>query len=181
MAAPLHYGTTARALHWLVVALLAVQYPIGWLITDLHGSMKPGAPMAFHVSFGMLFLALIAVRLAWRLTHRVAPRGTIRPWPRSSADAVPWLLHALLLATTLALTITLTCWLLTSFRGWSISLFHPVPPADHTATGNIDGWHQAAAWALLATIAVHAAAALIHILVHRDRIMQRMLPARAGP
>jgi cytochrome b561 len=31
-------------------------------------------------------------------------------------------------------------------------------------------------WTLLAVIGIHVAAALAHIFIHRDRIMQRMLP-----
>ncbi len=30
MTRRLHYGTTAKALHWLVVGLLVIQYSIGW-------------------------------------------------------------------------------------------------------------------------------------------------------
>jgi cytochrome b561 len=44
--------------------------------------------------------------------------------------------------------------------------------AGHT----IYGWHQAAGWALLVVIAVHVLAAMAHIFIYRDRIMQRMLP-----
>src|SRR5450759_4206425 len=69
----LQYGTTAKLFHWLVVALLLVQYSIGWLMPDIHRGDKPGAAMTFHVSFGIVILILIVVRLAWRLAHPVAP------------------------------------------------------------------------------------------------------------
>ena len=46
----LQYGTTAKVFHWLIVALLLVQYPIGWLMPDIHRDMKPGAAMTFHIS-----------------------------------------------------------------------------------------------------------------------------------
>ena len=72
MTKHLQYGTTAKIFHWLIVALLVVQYPIGWLLPDLHGDMKPPI-MTFHVSFGILILILIVLRLAWRVTHPVAP------------------------------------------------------------------------------------------------------------
>jgi cytochrome b561 len=36
--------------------------------------------------------------------------------------------------------------------------------------------HQAAEWLLLGLIVIHVGAALAHIFVYRDRIMQRMLP-----
>ncbi|MDU0958761.1 MAG: cytochrome b/b6 domain-containing protein, partial [Bradyrhizobium sp.] len=62
MTPRLHYGTPAKILHWLVVALLAIQYPIGWLMPDLHANTPPGAPMILHISFGLTILALIVVR-----------------------------------------------------------------------------------------------------------------------
>jgi cytochrome b561 len=40
----------------------------------------------------------------------------------------------------------------------------------------IDGLHQAMEWTLLVVIGLHVAAALVHIFVYRNRIMQRMLP-----
>jgi cytochrome b561 len=171
----LQYGTTAKVFHWLIVALLLVQYLIGWLMPDIHRGMKPGAAMTFHVSFGLLVLILIVLRFAWRLIHPVAPGSSLSPWQRLSSEAVHWLLYALVLAT------TVTGWLFASFRGWSMSLFYLVPmpmlAADNAAAGKtIDGLHQAMEWALLVVIAIHVAAALAHIFIYRDRIMQRMLP-----
>jgi cytochrome b561 len=175
MTARLQYGTTAKVLHWLIVALLAVQYLIGWLMPDLHRGMKPGAPMTFHISFGMTILVLIVLRLAWRLTHPVAPESSLPPWQRLSSEVVHWALYALVLAT------TVTGWLFASFRGWSLSFFYltplPMLASDNAAAGKaIDGLHQAMEWSLLVMIGLHVASALAHIFVYRDRIMQRMLP-----
>lgn len=175
MTARLHYGTTAKAFHWLIVALLAVQYPIGWLMPDLHRNQQPGAPMTFHVSFGITILVLIVLRLAWRLTHPVAPESSLPAWQRLSSQVVHWLLYALVLGT------TVTGWLFASFRGWSLSFFYltplPMLAADNAAAGKaIDGLHQAMELALIVTIGIHVAAALAHRLIYRDQVMQRMLP-----
>jgi cytochrome b561 len=175
MTARLQYGITAKVFHWLVVALLLVQYAIGWLMPDIHRGETPGAAMTFHVSIGMIILILIVLRLAWRFTHPVAPESSLPPWQRLSSEGVHWLLYVLVLAT------TLTGWLFASFRGWSLSLFYlaplPMLASDNAEAGKaIDGWHQAAEWTLLAVIGLHVAFALIHIFVYRDRIMQRMLP-----
>jgi cytochrome b561 len=175
MTPHLQYGATAKVFHWLIVALLMVQYPIGWLMPDLHRGMQPGAPMTFHVSFGIVILALIALRLVWRLTHPVAPESALPPWWRLSSEAVHWLLYVLVLAT------TISGWLFASFRGWSISFFYLVPmpmlASDNAEAGKtIDGLHQVAEWALLVVIGLHVAAALVHRFVYRDRVMQRMLP-----
>ena len=172
----LQYGTTAKVLHWLVAALLLVQYLIGWLMPDIHRGQSPGAAMTFHISFGILILVLIALRLVWRLTHPVAPESSLPPWQRLTSEVVHWMLYVLVLAT------TVTGWLFASFRGWSASFFYltplPMLASDNTAAGKaIDGLHQAAEWSLLVLIGIHVAAALLHLLVYRDRIVQRMLPS----
>ena len=175
MTTRLHYDTTAKFFHWLIMALLVVQYSIGWLMPDIHRGQQPGAGMTFHASFGIVILALIVLRLAWRLTHPVAPESSLPLWQRLSSGVAHWLLYTLVLAT------TVTGWLFASFRGWSISFFYltplPMLASDNAAAGKaIDGLHQAAEWALLAVIGIHVAAALAHLFIYRDRVMQRMLP-----
>jgi cytochrome b561 len=170
----LQYGTTAKVFHWLIVALLLVQYLIGWLMPDIHRG-PPGIPMTFHISVGMVILVLIVLRFAWRIAHPVAPESSLQPWQRLSSEAVHWLLYALVLAT------TVTGWVFASFRGWGVSFFFmtPIPmlASENAAAGKaIDGLHQAMEWALLAVIGIHVAAALVHLFVYRNRIMQRMLP-----
>lgn len=175
MTARLQYGKPAKILRWLIVALLAVQYPIGWLMPDIHRGMSPGAGMTFHISIGIVILALTALRLVWRLTHPVAPESSLPAWQRLSSEAVHWLLYVLVLAT------TISGWLFASFRGWPVSFFYfmplPMLASDNAAAGRaIDGLHQAMEWALLVAIGVHVAAAFAHIFIYRDRVMQRMLP-----
>jgi cytochrome b561 len=170
----LHYGTTAKIFHWLIVALLLIQFPLGWLMPDIHRG-PPGNAMIFHVSFGITILVLIVLRLIWRLTHPVAPESSLPRWQRLTSEGVHWLLYALVLAT------TLTGWLFASLRGWTVAYFFLIPlpmlaSANPQGVRAIDGWHQATEWVLLIVIGVHVAAALAHIFIYRDRIMQRMLP-----
>ena len=171
----LQYGATAKTFHWLVLALLLVQYLIGWLMPDIHRGMKPGAAMTFHISIGILILILIVLRFAWRLTHPVAPDSSLPRWQRLSSEGVHWLLYALVLAT------TVSGWLFASFRGWSTSFFYLMPlpmlaSEDAAAGKTIDGLHQAMEWGLLVVVGIHVAAALAHLFIYRDRVMQRMLP-----
>ena len=171
----LQYGTVAKIFHWLIVALLLVQYPLGWLMPDIHRGMTPGAGMTFHASIGLTILTLIVLRFLWRLAHPVAPESSLPPWQRLTSELVHWLLYVLVLAT------TITGWLFASFRGWSMSLFYLMPfpmlASDNAAAGKaIDGLHQVMEWTLLVVIGIHVAAALAHLFIYRDRIMQRMLP-----
>jgi cytochrome b561 len=169
------YGTTAKMLHWLVVALLLAQYLIGWFMPDIHRGMQPGDAMTWHISVGIVILALIVVRLAWRLTHRVAPDASLAPWQRIVSEILHWLLYVLVLLT------TISGWLFASFRGWSISFFFltPLPMLSSEnlpALRAINHWHQKFEWTLLILIGLHVVAALAHLVVYRDRVMHRMLP-----
>jgi len=175
MSVRLHYGTTAKVLHWTIVMFLLTQYPIGWLMPDIHRGMQPGAAMTFHVSFGLIVLVLIVARFMWRLTHPVAPESSLPAWRRLTSEVVHWMLYVMVLLT------TVSGWLFASFRGWSMSFFYLIPfpmlSSDNAAAGKaIDGLHQAAGWSLLGLVAVHVAAALIHLFYYRDRVMSRMLP-----
>ncbi|MBV8784704.1 MAG: cytochrome b [Gammaproteobacteria bacterium] len=176
----LHYGTTAKTLHWLIVVLLTLQYCIGWFMPDIHGGMKPGAAMTWHVSIGLTILALMLARFVWRLAHPVAPESSLPGYQRISSEAVHWLLYAMVLLT------TLSGWLFASARGWHIEWFFWFPQPMLTGSNRsllnaIDGWHQIFEWSLLALIAVHVAAAFVHLFYYHDGVMRRMLPRWLRP
>jgi cytochrome b561 len=177
MAKQPHYGTTAKVFHWLVVALLIVQYPLGKFMPHIHRGMTPGEAMTFHISFGITIMALMVLRLFWRITHPVAPARSLPAWQQLISEAVHWLLYALVLAT------TMTGWIFASERGWSVSLFSAVPlpmlPTEGSLIANaIGNWHGTMEWALLLVICAHVAAATAHTFIFRDQIMQRMLPEK---
>jgi cytochrome b561 len=176
MAEQLHYGTTAKVFHWLIVALLIVQYPLGWFMPHIHRGMKPGDAMTFHISFEITILALIILRFFWRITHPVAPESSLPAWQQLISEMVRWFLYALVFAT------TMTGWLFASQRGWSISLFFaarlPALAEGTTLATSIGRWHGTMEWTLLLMIGTHVTAAMAHTLIFRDRIMQRMLPER---
>jgi cytochrome b561 len=177
MAKQPHYGTTAKVFHWLVVALLIVQYPLGKFMPHIHRGMTPGDAMTFHISFGITILALMVLRLFWRITHPVAPARSLPAWQQLVSEAVHWLLYVLVFAT------TMTGWIFASERDWSISLFSAVPfpllPTEGSLLANAIGkWHGTMEWALLLVIGAHVAAAIAHTFIFRDQIMQRMLPEK---
>jgi cytochrome b561 len=173
----LQYGTTAKTFHWLIVALLIAQYFIGWFMPDIHGEMQPGAGMIWHISIGTTILALMLLRLVWRLAHPVAPESSLPPYQRISSEAVHWLLYLLVLLT------TLSGWLFASARGWRTTWFFWLPfpmltNKNQALLKSIDGLHQIFEWTLLIIIGVHVAAALLHLFYYRNGVMRRILPRR---
>lgn len=170
------YGTTAKLLHWLIAAILLVQLALGWLMPEVRRGMSPGTAMNAHMSIGVIALALIVARLAWRVTHPVEPDPALRGWQRASSEAVHWLLYALVLVA------TITGWFYASMRGWTVTVFSlfPLPalaPEGSQLGRAIGRLHESATAILAAAIGAHVAAALVHLFVYRDRVMQRMLPS----
>jgi cytochrome b561 len=175
MESRVQYGTTAKMFHWLIAALLIAQYSIGWFMPDIHSRMKPGAPMIWHISIGTTILALMLLRLAWRLSHPVAPESSLPAYQRITSRAVHWLLYVFVLLT------TLSGWLFASARGWQIAWFFWLPfpmltSANAPLLKAIDGLHQVFEWALILILGVHVSAAFVHLLYFHDGVMRRMLP-----
>jgi cytochrome b561 len=161
--------------HWLIVALLAIQLPLGWLMPDIHRGMKPGIAMSLHVSIGMTILLLIVLRFVWRLTHPVAPETNLPPWQRVSSELVHWLLYVVVLLT------TLSGWVQASAKGWTIYLFGAVALPRLVERGSalgrsIGDWHELLTWVLLGLVGLHIATTFLHLFIYRDRVMYRMLP-----
>jgi cytochrome b561 len=117
-------------------------------------------------------------RLLWRLLHHVPPEPGLTRWQNLSATFLHLALYALIIVT------TLTGWFYASMRGWILSIFGVIPlpalVAEGSRFGRVVGeLHQILIWVLLVAILLHVAAALIHLVVYRDRVMQRMLPGLA--
>ncbi|MGE8163310.1 cytochrome b [Paraburkholderia sp. NPDC080076] len=172
------YDAVARALHWLTVLLIAMQFMIGWTMPDVHKDTQPVGLIAWHLGVGSTLIVVILLRVIWRLTHRPTPDDL--PAFFSIASRVT---HLLLYAT--LVLVPLLGWINASSRGWTVRLLGLVPYPALSAPGSAFGHemgdvHGILAWVLFALIGLHVAAALFHRLVLRDHVLQRMLP-RAGP
>ena len=170
------YGAIAKSLHWLVFALVFVQFLIGWTMPSIRRGMTPGTLINLHLSFGVLIMAVVLIRLLWRLAHPVAIAAeSIAPWEPTLARAAHRLLYGLLLV------LPILGWAAASARNWTVRVFDlftlpQLVPTD-AKIGFIAGdIHVALSWLLLGLIGLHAAAALYHYFVRRDRVLQRMLP-----
>lgn len=167
------YGVVARALHWAIVALIVVEYPLAWSMPDHRGD-NLSLLSAAHIAVGTTLLSLMVLRLAWRLLRRPPPEV---PMPRWQALAARWT-HRLLYAGFLLLP--LLGWMAASAREWPVTwaglvALPALAPANQTLAGWIGDVHQVLALALLGLIGLHVLAALFHHFVLRDGTLRRML------
>jgi cytochrome b561 len=160
--------------HWLSVALVTEQITTAWLLDS--AVVAPATLLTVHRSAGVLTWIVVATRLVWRHYFAYLP-----PFPASMPRVQQQIaklnehgLYGFLLLQPLSgLTMML-------FRGRPFTLFFWQVPdlLDRAPTVSSFFWsvHEFGAWGLLALIGLHAAAALLHGLVLRDGVLQRMVP-----
>ena len=70
------YDGAAKALHWLIVALLSIQFVTALLLPNIKVDTVPDTVINLHFSFGILILVVMAIRLVhrWMRPVAVAPR-----------------------------------------------------------------------------------------------------------
>lgn len=171
------YGPVARAVHWAVAALAVIVVALGLAIPGtLRDSMSRDVLLLLHRSTGLLILGLMIFRIVWRWRHPAPPLPA--DFPRIEA----WAAHAdHALLYVLFLVMPLSGYLNAAAAGHAVSVFglFAIPPligADLRLSQAAIAVHLAGQFAMYALVGVHVAAALMHRLVKRNRIFDRMLP-----
>lgn len=167
------YATPAIVLHWLVAALIAGLLGVGWYMMAIEDEPGSGWYFAMHKSFGLLLLALVLVRLVWRIGHQPAALPAAMPaWQRRASALVQWMLYAcMLLMPLLGVAGASYSKSGVAFFGWKLPAW--VAHNHDTAEQYFD-LHGTLAWVLVALVVLHALAALKHLLRDRDGVFQRM-------
>ncbi|HEX6019418.1 MAG TPA: cytochrome b [Burkholderiaceae bacterium] len=171
------YDNTAIAAHWLLAALILVNLGLGLYMSGLPLSPRQLVLFNWHKWVGVTILMLSALRLLWRMTHHPPPDVPMPRWQRIASHAVHRALYALFFVVPLA------GWGYSSATGFPVVWFGVLPlpdwvPVDRAWADALKALHQAAALTLALLVALHVAAALKHLLVDRDGLLQRMRPFR---
>lgn len=174
------YDGVAKAFHWLVVAMLVVQYSVALLLGWILPKSAEDSLIAWHFSMGSSIFVVMLARLAWRLTHTPPPPPKdLSPGLRRISRATHWLFYAVLIV------LPVLGWAAASGLGARVAVAGIIPlpllvPKDDPFGKAMATVHPAIAISLLAVIALHVAGALYHALVKHDGVIQRMLPGGAS-
>lgn len=170
-----NYDGVAIALHWLTAALVIVQFALGqtwgWFDRPTHRFM-----VQTHMTLGILLLAVVLARIAWRfvLGNKVQPLQT--GFVRAASTTVHYLFYLLLL-TEAALGF------MARWEGNEEMIFFglripgPFTGAGKAVAHQLEDIHNWVGWAIIVLAVVHAAGAIYHHVVLKDRVLKRMLPA----
>jgi cytochrome b561 len=174
------YSTGARHFHWWTVALLTVQVPLGLYMVYRGGATRfdalTGRLYDLHKTLGLVILALVVARLAYRAVHGApADEPTIDWWQKAASHATHWSLYALLIL------VPLIGWLGISLYGarevFGILTIPPLAAPNSEAAGTALLLHRLLAFLIILLIAMHVGAAVVlHYFIRGDGVLARMLP-----
>ena len=170
------YNPIAMLLHWVLAVAIIGSFCMGVYMSDLPFSPQRLKLYNWHKWAGTTILALSALRLLWRLTHRPPADLPMPAWQRGASHATHHLLYVLFFA------VPLVGWAYSSAAGFPIVWFGVLPlpdfvPVDKALADAIKPWHGYLAYAMAALVLMHVAAALKHHFIDRDSLLSRMWPS----
>ena len=190
------YTKTAVILHWLIALGIFGMFGLGWFMADLpkdvpkqtmfdvfdlgifHWTMAEEiSPRSFyfnvHKSFGVTILALIFLRVLWRITHKPpAILASYKIWERKLATAAHHLLYSLMVLLPLSGVIMAT------YSKYGIKWFGIdfIKGLDNNDMREIfKQVHEILGIVILLIIVLHIAGALKHKFIDKDDTLKRML------
>jgi cytochrome b561 len=173
---PARYSRAMRIFHWLTVLLIAGAY----LTINARGYLERGTPertlvMQLHVLFGLVVLLVALPRLVSRFGAQVPPIQPPAPvWTQRLGQLTHVLLYAFILVQPLLGLVSG----LAGGRGVGLPGGLRIPGFSKANPELAEALESAHVWlgeAFYWVIGLHILAALYHLLVRRDNVVQRML------
>ncbi|WP_111510491.1 cytochrome b [Mycobacterium kyogaense] len=171
MTAPQRFAVRSRILHWVTAIGVFSALLIGFAMVNSVGSYA--ALVAVHMSIGVTILAVTVVRLVnRRIAHPPA-------WPPTVGRLEGRIVtHSERLMYGLLLTQPLVGWAMVSAAGRPAIAFGvhlpAIAPFNASVYFVLRQTHSVLAYLLVAVIAAHVCAVLLHTLTLRDRMFSRM-------
>jgi cytochrome b561 len=169
-----NYDNVAITLHWATAFLVIANFVLAetW---DYFAKPTAHFLQSTHMSFGILLAAVIVARLVWRQMPGHEVSSIEAGWVRLASKAGHYLLYVLLVVEVgLGFFVQ---WV----RGKALVFFGLGIPSPLTAMPRpvrhqVTEVHNWVAWTIIIIALAHAAAALYHHYVLKDRVLRRMLP-----
>ena len=173
---PERWGSISQLLHWVMLAMILTMAYLGLTMGDLPNGPDKIQTYALHKSIGLTILALVVLRLLWRLYAGIPhPVPGTPAWQERIASLTHWAIYGLLFA------IPISGWVLNSAAGFPLQWFHlfnlpAIVGKDRNLNELAKDAHEIMFWALVGLVAAHAGAAFFHHIFQRDATLARMLP-----
>ncbi|WP_051002371.1 cytochrome b [Magnetospirillum molischianum] len=171
------FDTVTMAFHWGMALVIVALWGAGHVIEGMIDGPPRSELIGLHKVMGVVILALVVSRLAWRFTHR-PPRSL--PSTPAFERLMSSLAHAALYVLMLALP--LGGILMSQSGGHPVTALGfelPLLVGKDAALHELfEFGHQSLGWVLALVLLAHVGAALRHHFVQKDATLRRMLPGR---
>ncbi|GGY86162.1 cytochrome b [Cellvibrio zantedeschiae] len=173
---PSGYGLITIIFHWVSAPLILFVFGLGVYMRglDYYSPWYHRGP-EIHIALGLVIFLLMSLRFLWRI-RSTSPNAipTISKSNLLAAQVVKILLYVFVFI------ICITGYLITTAEGQGAAFFDffSIPATVQLNAHNVDragAIHKYLAWTLIAIVVVHAAAAIFHHFVKRDKTLIRML------
>jgi cytochrome b561 len=151
--------------------------PVGIWMHNMGAGPLQDRLYNLHRSTGTLLLPLAIIRLIYRWTHPPHPLPDMPALQRFAAESTHWGLYALLIVQ------PIVGWAATSAYRAPIVVYGlfelpPILPVNPPLAERLFAAHRWLGFLMAAMVCAHIGAALFHHVVHRDRVLMRMVSGR---
>jgi cytochrome b561 len=167
------YDGVSVLLHWLTAGLVVILWTLGQTIDFFPKGAPKIDARSVHIALGATLGVVLLVRVLWRASAGRKLPPADQGWLGVTAKVVHYGLYVLV-AVTVVLGI-LNAWQ----RGDVLFNAYRIPqliPGDRVLRRALGELHGDCADVVLIVAGLHAAAALAHHYLLRDRVLRRMLP-----
>jgi len=170
------FGIIAKSFHWITALIIISILALGLYMRDMDTSPLKFKLFFWHKSIGITILALIALRLIWRFINiKPAPLANHKAWEKKLTKIIHTLLYVCLF------TMPLTGWMMSSAKGFSVSVFGwftlPDLIEENKELGHLlHNAHNYAGDILIICIILHFGGAIKHHIIDKDSTLRRILP-----
>jgi cytochrome b561 len=167
------YDGVSILLHWLTAGLVVVLWTLGQTIDFFPKGAPKIDARSVHITLGATLGVVLLIRVLWRASAGRKLPLAAQGWLGVTAKVVHYGLYVLV-AVTVVLGI-FNAWQ----RGDVLFNVYKIPqliPGDRALRHALGELHGDCADVVLIVAGLHAAAALAHHYLLRDRVLRRMLP-----
>lgn len=174
------YGSIAKFFHWLIALLVIILLIAGYFMDAIGDKSLKLQIFNLHKLFGLSVLALMALRLLWRLANPVPLLSPeMMAWERSLEKSVKVFLYLGLFI------MPLSGWLFSTAAGHAphignFLLAAPFVPINKSLANQVFNIHATFAVIIIGLLCLHILGALKHYFINKDDILQRMAPKMFG-
>ena len=189
------YTKTAVVLHWLIAIAIFGMFALGWYMSDLPKEApkqmaydlfdwgiytwqlaEEASPRTFyfnlHKSIGITILALIIIRIMWRIFHKPPPLlSSYKAWERKLATGTHHLLYLLMVA------LPVSGLIMATYSKYGVKWFGLsfIKGLDNTPMRKVfEEAHELIGVIILVMLILHIVGALKHKFIDKDDTLKRM-------